>query len=65
VTSTLLPPRAACTWTVDGRSQAVVLAERPAGLATAAVVAAGGGALVAAGTLAAWLRGRRRARAGR
>jgi hypothetical protein len=61
VASTLLPPRAVCTWTVDGRAETVVLAERPAGVATAAVVAAGVGAVVAAGTLAVWFRGRRRA----
>jgi hypothetical protein len=40
VTSSLLPPRAVCTWTVGGRTRDVVLAERSpvvAGVAAGAV----------------------------
>jgi hypothetical protein len=60
VSSTLLPPRAVCTWTVDGRSTETVLAERPAALAGAALGAVGVGVLlVAGGAVGAW-RARRR-----
>ena len=60
VSSTLLPPRAVCTWTVDGRATETVLAERPAALAGAAVAAVGVGVLlVAGGAVGAW-RARRR-----
>jgi hypothetical protein len=55
VSSSLLPPRAVCTWTVDGRASETVLAERPPALAGAAVGAAGVGVLlVAGGAVAAW-----------
>lgn len=35
----LLPPRGVCTWTVDGRTQDVVVAQVPTALAAGAVVA--------------------------
>jgi hypothetical protein len=64
VTSTLLPPRAVCTWTVDEQPTTVVLAERSPALATTAAVVAGAGLLTVGGTLAvAAVRTRRRAAA--
>lgn len=66
LTSTLLPPRAVCTWVVDGRQQETVLAEGPAGVAVAAAVAAGAGVVVVLATVGALLVRRRAAdRAGR
>lgn len=59
ITSTLLPPRAVCTWDVDGQAQETVLAQGPAGVAVAAVVAAGTGVLVVLGTVGVALAGRR------
>lgn|GEM_PF-914816 len=60
VTSSLLPPRAVCTWTVDGRATEQVLAQGPAALAGVATGAAVVGVLVVAGgAVAAW-RARRR-----
>lgn len=60
VTSSLLPPRAVCTWTVDGRATEQVLARGPAALAGVATGAAVVGVLVVAGgAVAAW-RARRR-----
>lgn len=60
--STLLPPRAVCTWEVDGVTEETVLAQGPAGVATAAVVAGGAGVLLVLGTVLAPLV--RRARPG-
>ncbi|MBW0253334.1 hypothetical protein [Cellulomonas sp. PS-H5] len=60
VSSSLLPPRAVCTWTVDGRATETVLAERPAALAGAAVGAVGVGVLLVAGGAVAVWRARRR-----
>jgi len=60
VSSSLLPPRAVCTWTVDGRATETVLAERPAALAGTAVAAVGVGVLLVAGGAAAAWRARRR-----
>lgn len=53
VSSSLLPPRAVCTWTVDGRPTEQVLAERPAAVAGAAVAAVGVGVLLVVGGAAA------------
>lgn len=64
VTSTLFPPRAGCTWTVDGVRSTTVLAERPASVATAAAVAAGAGVVVVAVTVAVTMTARRAARDG-
>ncbi|WP_454051402.1 hypothetical protein [Cellulomonas sp. Marseille-Q8402] len=61
VTSSLLPPRAVCTWTTDGRSRTTVLAERPGWVATAAAVAGGVGVLTVATTVVVEVRRRRRA----
>jgi hypothetical protein len=52
VSSSLLPPRAVCTWTVDGRSTTTVLAERSAPLATSAAVVTGLGVLTVAAAAA-------------
>lgn len=60
VSSSLLPPRAVCTWTVDGRTTETVLAEREPVLAGAALGGVAVGVLlVAGGATAAW-RARRR-----
>lgn len=61
ITTSALPPRAVCAWTVDGRVEETVLAERPAGLAAGAAVAAGVGAVVVLGVGAVALAERRRA----
>lgn len=60
VSSSLLPPRAVCTWTVDGRTTETVLAEQSPVLAGAALGGVAVGVLlVAGGATAAW-RARRR-----
>lgn len=61
ITSSLLPPRAVCTWVVDGQEQETVLAEGPAGVARGAAAAAGAGVLVVLGTVGVVLVGRRSA----
>jgi hypothetical protein len=61
VTSSLLPPRAVCTWTVGGRTQDVVLAERSPVVAGVAAAAVAAGGLTIAGTLARGALVRRRA----
>ena len=62
LTSTLFPPRAACTWTVEGERSTTVLAERSATVATVAAVVAAAGVLVVAVAVAAAIRSRRTAR---
>lgn len=63
LSSSLLPPRAVCTWTVDGRATETVLAEGSAAVAGAALGGTAVGVLlVAGGATAAW-RARRRATA--
>jgi hypothetical protein len=55
VSSSLLPPRAVCTWTVDGRATKTVLAEGSAAVAGAALGGTAVGVLlVAGGATAAW-----------
>jgi hypothetical protein len=61
VTSSLLPPRAVCTWTVDGRTQDVVLAERSPAVAGVAAGAVAVGVATAAVTLMRSAAARRRA----
>ncbi|WP_282946343.1 hypothetical protein [Cellulomonas endometrii] len=61
VTSSMLPPRAVCTWTVDGRPEETVLAERSPTVAGLAAGAAGLGLATVAGTLAWSAVSRRRA----
>lgn len=61
-TSTLFPPRAVCTWSVEGERSTTVLAERSATVATAAAVLAAVGVLVVAVAAAAAIRSRRAAR---
>ncbi|VTR76552.1 hypothetical protein [Cellulomonas hominis] len=51
VTSSMLPPRAVCTWTVDGRPEETVLAERSPAVAGLAAGAAAVGLATVAGTL--------------
>jgi hypothetical protein len=60
VSTSLLPPRAVCTRTVDGRVAETVLASSPLALAGAAAAAAGAGVAVVAVTGVAALRARRR-----
>lgn len=60
VSTSMLPPRAVCTWTVDGRAAETVLAEGPAAVAGVAAGAAGVGVLLVAGTAVAAWRARRR-----
>lgn len=61
VATSALPPRAVCTWTVDGRVEETVLAEGSAALAAGAAVAAGAGGVAVLGTGAVVLAERRRA----
>jgi hypothetical protein len=60
VTSSLLAPQAVCTWTVDGRTQDVVLAERSPVVAGVAAAAVAVGVVTIAGTLGRWALVRRR-----
>jgi hypothetical protein len=62
ISTSPLPPRAVCTWVVDGQRQGIVLAEGPAGVAAAAAVAAGAGVVLVLGTVGVAVAGRRRAR---
>ncbi|GIG38034.1 hypothetical protein [Cellulomonas pakistanensis] len=55
VSTSVLPPRAVCTWTVDGRTAETVLAEGPTAVAGVATGAVAVGVLLVAGTsVAAW-----------
>lgn len=60
ITTSLLPPRSACTWTVGGRPQETVLAEGSAPAVTAAVVATAVGVTLVLGTAGVALARRRR-----
>lgn len=51
VTSSMLPPRAVCVRTVDGRATETVLAEGSTVLAAGAMVAVGSGLVLLVGTL--------------
>ncbi|QZN86530.1 hypothetical protein [Cellulomonas sp. C5510] len=60
ITTSLLPPRSVCTWTVGGSPHETVLAEGSAPAVTAAVVAAAVGVTLVLGTAGVALVRRRR-----